>query len=276
MPEFALINYTDALYPVITKYPYPKPGQTNSAVRVGVVSASGGPTRWVKAPGDPAQHLHPPHGLGRRQRSHPRHLNRLQNTNTVFLANADTGETRTMFHDQDDAWVEVNDSITSGGSSIGKRLPLSPASATAGVTLYAVSETGDARLITNGPFDLVSLLTVDEPGGWLYYIASPDNATQRYLYRSRLDGTKTERVTPANQPGTHTYNVSPDGHWAFHTVSTFDSPGLSDLIRLPDHKVVRVTNDNAGAESQRSRHPSRTHRDSCTPRRPTASRSMAG
>ena len=45
VPEFALINYTDQLYPVITKYQYPKPGQTNSAVRVGVVSAGGGPTR---------------------------------------------------------------------------------------------------------------------------------------------------------------------------------------------------------------------------------------
>ena len=53
VPEFALINYTDTLYPVITKYPYPKAGQTNAAVRVGVVAASGGPTTWMKMPGDP-------------------------------------------------------------------------------------------------------------------------------------------------------------------------------------------------------------------------------
>jgi dipeptidyl-peptidase-4 len=87
---------------------------------------------------------------------------------------------------------------------------------------------------------------VDEPGGWLYYIASPDNATQRYLYRSRLDGTgKPERITPADQPGTHSYNISPDAHWAFHSSSRFDGPGASDLISLPDHKVVRVFQDNA-------------------------------
>jgi dipeptidyl-peptidase-4 len=53
VPEFALINYTDALHPPITKYPYPKAGQMNAAVRVGVVSASGGATRWMKTPGDP-------------------------------------------------------------------------------------------------------------------------------------------------------------------------------------------------------------------------------
>lgn len=50
--------------------------------------------------------------------------------------------------------------------------------------LYAISRDGDARLITSAPFDMVSLAAVDEPGGWAYYIASPDNATQRYLYRA--------------------------------------------------------------------------------------------
>src|SRR4051794_25788103 len=53
VPVYSLVNYTDGLYPTIFRYPYPKAGQTNSAVRVGVVSAKGGPTRWIKAPGDP-------------------------------------------------------------------------------------------------------------------------------------------------------------------------------------------------------------------------------
>jgi dipeptidyl-peptidase-4 len=87
---------------------------------------------------------------------------------------------------------------------------------------------------------------VDEAGGWLYYIASPENATQRYLYRSRLDGSgPSERVTPGGQSGTHTYNISPDNRWAFHTWSRFDEPGTSDLVSLPEHKVVRVFSDNA-------------------------------
>jgi dipeptidyl-peptidase-4 len=116
--------------------------------------------------------------------------------------------------------------------------------------LYAISREGDARLITNAPFDMVSLAAVDEPGGWAYFIASPENATQRYLYRARLDGSKTERITPANQPATHTYNISPDCLWAFHSVSTFESPGESDLISLPAHKVVRVLNDNAALKAK--------------------------
>jgi dipeptidyl-peptidase-4 len=54
VPEYSLVNYTDAMYPVIFKYPYPKAGQANAAVRVGVVGASCGPTRWIKAPATPA------------------------------------------------------------------------------------------------------------------------------------------------------------------------------------------------------------------------------
>ncbi|MBZ5621915.1 MAG: S9 family peptidase [Acidobacteriia bacterium] len=247
VPEFTLINNTDALYPVITRYKYPKPGQTNSAVRVGVVSTTGGPTRWLETPGEP-RNTYIPHmewlGAGE---IILQHMNRLQNTNTVFLANSATGDLRQMFQDKNDSWVEVNRNLK--WIENGKRL-LFTSERDGWRHLYAISREGDARLITNAPFDMVSIAAVDEPGGWLYYIASPEVATQRYLYRSRLDGSKTERVTPKDQPGTHTYNLSPDCRWAFHSVSTFDSPGQSDLISLPDHKVVRVLNDNAALKAK--------------------------
>ena len=243
VPEFALINYTDSLYPVITKYPYPKPGQTNSAVRVGVASAEGGPTRWIKAPGNPRDiYMARMDWAGNSRELILQHLNRLQNVNTVLLADADTGEARPMFRDQDEAWVDINNSFT--WLEKGKRL-LFVSESDGWRHAYAVSREGGAQLITTGRFDLLSVSGIDEPGGWLYYIASPENATQRYLYRSRLDGSRNERVTPAAAPGTHAYNLSPDCRWAFHTDSRFDSPGVSELITLPDHKTVRVFQDNA-------------------------------
>ena len=57
--EMKLINNTAALYPVITSFPYPKAGETNSAARVGVVNASGGATRWFDVPGDPRNNYLP-------------------------------------------------------------------------------------------------------------------------------------------------------------------------------------------------------------------------
>ncbi len=259
VPEFALINYTDTLYPVITKYPYPKAGQTNAAVRVGVVSASGGSTRWLKVPGDPRNHYIPRMNWADPQTVILEHLDRLQHTNDLLLADARTGNVRRMFEDRDAAWVDVDNVINNsfvwignsgGGTSPGARL-LYVSERDGWRHAYAVSHAGDARLITTGAFDLVSIAGVDQAGGWLYYIASPDNATQRYLYRSRLDGTGVpERVTPPDAPGTHTYRLSPDCHWAFHTWSRFDDPGTSDLITLPDHQVVRVFQDNAAERAR--------------------------
>ena len=243
VPEFALINYTDSLYPVITKYPYPKPGQTNSAVRVGVVSATGGATKWVKAPGNPRDIYIARMDWADDAHVILQHLNRLQNTDNYLLADAETGEVKQMYRDQDEAWVNVNNTFV--WLEKGKRLLLE-SEHDGWRHAYAVSREGDARLITTGKFDSVSIAGVDEPGGWLYYIASPDVATQRYLYRSRLDGSgRNERVTPADLTGTNTYTLSPNCRWAFHSVSGFASPGMSDVVSLPEHKVVRVTQDNA-------------------------------
>jgi dipeptidyl-peptidase-4 len=247
VPEFALINYTDGLYPIITRYKYPKPGQTNSAVRVGVVNAAGGPSRWLRTPGDPRNTYIPEVEWTPDNQVILQHMNRLQNTNTVFLADPETGDLRRMFQDKDEAWVEVNRNLR--WIEDGRRL-LFTSERDGWRHLYAVSREGDARLVTREPFDLVSIAALDEPGGWVYFIASPDNAIQRYLYRARLDGSKTERVTPRDQPGTHTYNISPDARWAFHTVSTFDSPGQSDLVSLPDHKLARILNDNAALKAK--------------------------
>ncbi|MBA7713769.1 Dipeptidyl aminopeptidase 4 [subsurface metagenome] len=111
---------------------------------------------------------------------------------------------------------------------------------------YVYSRDGKEQvLLTPGVSDIIERGMVDEAGGWFYYYASPDNATQKYLYRVRLDGTgEPERVTSMNQPGTHDYDFSPDAKWAFHTYSTFDTPPVTELVQLPKHRVVRVLEDN--------------------------------
>ena len=111
---------------------------------------------------------------------------------------------------------------------------------------YVVSRDGEVRTpLTPGKIDIIRRVGVAEAEGFFYYYASPENATQRYLYRVRWDGQRSpERVTPTDQPGTHDYDVSPDGRWAFHTYSSFDTPPVTELVQLPDHRVIRVLEDN--------------------------------
>ncbi len=241
---YDLINDTDSLYPFIKPIQYPKAGTTNSAVRAGVVSASGGPTTWLRVPGDPRQDY-----LPRMEWAGPAELvlqrmNRLQDTDRVMLADAASGAVRTVLTETDSAWVDVVDDLTwlSKGAEF-----LWVSERDGWRHVYRVSRDGAKTTdVTPGNFDVVSVAAVDEPGGWLYYIASPDNATQRYLFRTRLDGTKApERISPAGEPGTHSYRIAPDARWAFHTYSRLDSPPVTDLVSLPAHRVVRTLADNA-------------------------------
>ena len=97
------------LYPVITKYKYPKPGQMNSAVRLGVVNASAAaPRSGSRLPAIRAIPISRTWNGRTDGQVILQHMNRLQNTNTVFLANPDTGALRQMFQDKNDSWVEVN------------------------------------------------------------------------------------------------------------------------------------------------------------------------
>ena len=84
--EFQLVNNTSGLYPVITSFPYPKAGETNSAARVGVVRATGGATRWFEIAGDPRNHYLPRmEWAASSDEVVIQQLNRLQNTNLVML-----------------------------------------------------------------------------------------------------------------------------------------------------------------------------------------------
>jgi dipeptidyl-peptidase-4 len=245
VPWFTMINNTDSLYPTLIEFPYPKAGETNSAVRIGVVPADGGETAWVELEGDPRDNYIPRmEWADRSDQLVIQYLNRLQNTNWLTLAEAEDGKARTILTEKDEAWLDVVDDMQwlSGGTRFtwvserdGWR------------HVYIVSRDGKKiEKVTPGEFDVVSVAHIDEAGGWLYYIASPENPTQRYLYRTPLDGSSaSERLTPADQPGTHSYQIAPDASWAIHTYSRFATPSTIELIRLPSHEVVRTLVDNA-------------------------------
>jgi dipeptidyl-peptidase 4 len=243
--DFDLINNTDSLYSRVIPVQYPKAGEANSAARVGVVSTSGGTTRWLEIPGDPRNHY-----IARMDWAASsnevvlQRLNRLQNTNEVMLGDVRTGKVRTILTERDSTWVDLVDDLAwlQGGKSftwVSERDGWNH--------VYVVSRDGKSiRLVTRGDHDVSKLVGADEKAGWLYYIASPDQPAQRYLYRTRLDGKgKPERLSPRADSGTHEYDRAPNFRYALETYSSFGNPPVIRLVRLPGHQVIRTLVDNA-------------------------------
>lgn len=237
--DFYLIRNTDSLYSSIVPVQYPKAGATNSAARVGVVPAAGGAIRWLATGGDLRNtYLARLEWAANSQQVVIQRLNRLQDTLSLLLGDATTGQVRPILTETDSAWVDVVDDMV--WMEDGKAFTW--VSERDGWNhIYLVSRDGTSvRLLTPGAYDVLGVLSIDTRGGYVYYIASPDRPAQRYLFRARLDGKgKAERLSPADAPGSHGYDVSPNAQWAFHTVSDFGTPPATDLVRLPSHAVVR-------------------------------------
>ena len=235
--RFSMMNQTDGAYQSFNTFPYPKAGEKNSACRLGIVGVSGGEVTWLKVKGDPREHYLPfaewtPDGKAVLLQQ----FNRLQNMLHVMLADPATGEVKTLFTEKDKAWLEhknteprwVGDDFLWVSERSGWR------------HAHLVNLKGEVKPISKGEYDVIDIAAVDVQDRTLYFMASPENYTQRYLYQVSLEGGEMKRLSPADQAGTHSQIISKDGKWAVHTFSTMMTPPVVDLVSLPGHKTIRV------------------------------------
>jgi dipeptidyl-peptidase-4 len=242
-PVFTMINNTDELYPTLKEFPYPKVGETNAAMRIGVIPASGGKTQWMDIPGDPRQHyLVRMQWAGNSEQLLIQQLTRKQHINRAFIANIDSGNAQELLRESTDSWAEYVDDIHFLND--GKEFTwLSERSGYRHI--YRVyRDSGRISAITRGNWDVVDVLRVNEADGWVYFIASPETPLERYLFRASLDGSgRLERLTP-DMDGTHSYSISQDAKYAEHTFHSVNQVPVTKMISLPDHKAIRTVVDN--------------------------------
>ena len=192
--NFDLVNNTDSLYSRVIPVQYPKAGEANSAARVGVVSAAGGPTRWLAIEGDPRNHYiaRMDWAAGSNEVILQR-LNRLQNTNEVMLGDARSGVVRTILTERDSAWVDVVDDLAwlKGGKSF----------------LWVSERDGShpVQLTSNPAAEFAPHFSPD--GRWIAFSANYDNNTDVYVIdeglviKVELAGMRREDGSPARHHG---------------------------------------------------------------------------
>jgi dipeptidyl-peptidase-4 len=243
--NFLMMNNTDSIYSYTVPVQYPKVGEDPSSCRIGVVSADGGETIWIPIPGDAKQNYLPRMMWSPDSKSIiAQQINRKQNTNKLWSYDPISKSVNNFFTDKDDAWLDaVNDWLW-----LNKGKEFTWLSEKDGWRhFYRVRLDGSGEeLVTKGEYDVVNILEIDDENGYVYFIASPENPTQRYLFRVRLDGKgKLEKLSPADQLGTHSYQIASGGKYAFHTFSNINTPPTIQLVSLPRHKSIRTMTENA-------------------------------
>ncbi|NRA62059.1 MAG: S9 family peptidase [Psychrobium sp.] len=242
--NFTMINNTDELYPTITTFPYPKVGEKNPAAKVGVVSLKTQKTVWANFTGD-AHEMYIPRmsWADNSDEIIVQRLNRKQDTNKVYLVNANNGKLNHIYTEKEETFIEWVYDVTwvDNGKAF---LWISEQDDWRHV--YKISRDGKSIVdLTPGQFDITALKSIDEKNGWIYFIASPENITQRYLYRAPLDGNgDKERLTPNEFAGYNSYYMDDKGQWAIHSHSSFAVPSTKRLVSLSDHKTQRVMLEN--------------------------------
>ncbi len=236
--NFLMINNTDSIYSFNVPVEYPKVGQDPSACKIGVVDIASTQTKWLAVPGSEIQNYIPRMDwIPNTNEVILQQLNREQNQSKLFVANATTGAITEIYKETNQAWIDAQDQFIWLN---GNKEFIYQTEKDGFNHFYRVSKDGKKEtLITKGDYDIIDLSLVDEKNNYIYFIASPNNATQKYLYKTKLDGKgKLEMVTPSVLPGTHNYSISPNGLFARHT---YQSSTISPVTEWMNFVTLQPT-----------------------------------
>lgn len=242
---FTLINNTDSIYPSLNQFRYIKPGETLPEVKVGVVDLSNKKTQWIKSVNNNRDHYIKDLTWTKGSKGLIiQELNRNQNVLSILRADHVTGEIEQLMEEKEDTylnhqldlyWLNKKDgflwlSERDGWSHI----------------YSATNSAKNVKLVTSGDFDVIEIVKIDQTDDLVYFIASPQNGVNRYLYSAKMDGSgEVKRITPQESVGVNSYMISSSGKWAIHTISQYGQPPTSTFISLPNHKVISLIEDNA-------------------------------
>jgi dipeptidyl-peptidase-4 len=232
---------------------FPQTGEANPIVRVGVVPAAGGETKWLDTGSDTNVYLPRVVWLPDSSRVAIERLNRAQTQLDLLFSDAATGATRTILTDTDKYWINLGDDLYFFSDN--KRfLWTSERTGFRHYYLYDISgkqldqlTSGDWGITGNGGFGpgAESHPTVDEARGFVYFFSNKDELRGTQLYRLSLADKTITRIT--REDGTHGIVISPDASAFVDTYSNAMTPSRQDLYHM-DGKRTATINENKVSE----------------------------
>ena len=241
VPAYPIVNWMPT-HPTVDMEKYPKAGDPNPAVRLGVVNVGSGKTRWIAQGNDTAVYI-PRFGWIRDGVLWAEVLNRAQDKMELYFIDTRTGHSRVVLTETaTGAWVNVNDDLQILKSG-DRFLWSSWRDGNTQLYLYSFdkanplsSEAKLERQLTKGDFEMLGVGGVDESAGVVYVTCNKDDARQKQLYSVKLDGSNFRRVS--TEDGTHKPNFSDDGkHYVDEFSALMTPPRLSVCTNGDCHKL---------------------------------------
>ncbi|MGO9647622.1 MAG: DPP IV N-terminal domain-containing protein [Terriglobales bacterium] len=227
VPAYPIVNWLPT-HPTVDMEKYPKAGDPNPVVRLGVVGSSGGKPRWISLTKDSDIYI-PRFGWVSDGLLWAQVLNRAQDTLDLYFVDTQSGHSRKVLTEAaPDAWVYVNDDfkVLKSGDRF---LWSSWRDGTTQLYLYSFDKekplASDARLerqLTHGDFEMLGVEGLDETAGLLYFLCNKDDPRQRQLYSVKLDGSGLQRVS--REDGTHATTFADDAKHYFDQFSALMTP----------------------------------------------------
>ncbi len=255
---FYMIDNTDSVYSEPIPLQYPKAGYDPSSAKVGIINSKTSEVNWINIPGDPVQHYLPAMQWINEDLLLIQQLNRKQNQLVIFTYRPSSAELHKVYTETEKTWVDLRyPDISSNQWGNNDQLIVDQGKAFLRMTetdgwrhIYKIDlRSGKKKLLTPGEYDVASYYQTDDKN--LYISASPENATQRYLYKIPLNGNgKLTKITLGNFEGVNTYNVAPNGKYAIHSFTNAHTPRTVQLVKLPDHKSIETLVSNQNLKDQ--------------------------
>lgn len=223
VPVFTLnrLDEPDGIHGTPEATPYPKPGDPNPRVKMGIADVNTAKTVWVKTDYEVDQYLAWPFWTPDSKGFAIQVVNRDQDDLQILLADPSTGDFRQIYEEKYKTWLDFHEDIhvMKDGSGFLIRTYKSGWD-----NLYYYG--WDGRLIsqlTGFTFRVTSIDRVDEDSKVVYFSATGPESTDSHAYRVGLDGKNLLQITKGE--GTHAVNISPKGSYFIDTWSSFSNPG---------------------------------------------------
>jgi dipeptidyl-peptidase-4 len=233
------------LYPGQTRFKYPKAGEINSTVTIGVHNLEKGKTVWMDIDADASQYIPRLNWTATSSTLAIRRMNRLQNRQDLMLADTNTGETEIIKTEKSNAWIDVNDDLKFLDN--GEQFVYT--SEESGYNhIYLYNRDGEQiRQVTQGEWEVTNYLGYNNQTHRFYYVSTEKSPLQRHLYSIKSDGSDKKKLTDGE--GWHSINMSKDFKYYIETFSTPTLPSQYTLHEI-DGKQVRSLEDNAALQQK--------------------------